>query len=353
MNPSITIGAVARRVNGILEGDPSVVITGLNSLQEAGPGDITFLANPKYAAQIAQTRASAVLVGKDWKGTAPCAVVRTDNPDLSFSMIAEWVVPPVPRPAPGIHPTAVVAADVRLGVAVSVGPYCVLEPGVVVGDRTVIQAGCTVGRDSTIGPDGWVYPRVTIRERVRIGARIMAHSGTVIGSDGFGYARQGDAWIKIPQVGIVEIGDDVELGANVTIDRARFGRTVVGNGVKIDNLVQVGHNVRIGDHCAMAAQVGLSGTTIVGKGVRIGGQAGFAGHLTVGDNAIIGAKAGIPKDVPANTFMSGYPAVPHEKWLEAHAHIMRLPRLKERVAELEQRLAMLESRLSSGDAKKG
>jgi UDP-3-O-[3-hydroxymyristoyl] glucosamine N-acyltransferase len=221
-----------------------------------------------------------------------------------------------------------------------------------VGDRTVIGAGCYVGHGARIGADCRFYANVSIREGTITGDRVTVHNGAVIGSDGFGYVQEAGEWKKIPQIGIVEIGNDVEIGANVAIDRARFGKTVVGNGVKIDNLVQVAHNVIIGDNTAMAAQVGISGSSTIGKNVMLGGQAGLAGHIKVGDNSVVGAQAGVTKDVPPAVFVSGYPAMPHIKSQKAHAHVMRLPALRKRVKELEQRIVELEDIAKKSDKEK-
>ena len=338
----MTVTEIARLINGIVEGNGSLNVTGLAGLEEAVSGDLAFLSNPRYAAAVARTQASAVIVSEDWSGSCPCAVIRVKNPDRAFASLAAVMSPPAPKMEPGIHRTAIVAPGVELGKDVGVGPYCVLDAGVKVGDRTQLSAACYVGHGTLIGNDCRLYPHVTLRERTKIGDRVIIHNGAVVGSDGFGYARVGERWEKIPQVGIVEIGDDVEIGANVTVDRARFGKTVIANGVKIDNLVQVAHNVRIGENTAIAAQTGISGSTTVGRNVQLGGQAGLAGHLKVGDGSIVGAQAGVTKDVPPATFVSGYPAMPHDKAKETHAHLMRLPHLKKRVEELEHRLAELE-----------
>ena len=311
------------------------------------PGDITFVANPRYASDAAQTKASAVIVAKNW--TRPCpasALIRADDPDKAFAQIAVLFAPPPVIPALEIHPTAVIAKDVQLGRDVSVGPHCVLEPGVKVGDRTILYAGCYLGHGVTIGSDTKLYPHVTVREYCQIGNRNIIHNGTVIGSDGFGYnVDEKGVRTKIPQIGIVVIGDDVEIGANVTVDRARFGKTRIGNGVKIDNLVQIAHNVVIGDHAVIVAQVGIAGSAEIGAHAVIAGQAGVAGHIVVGEWAVVGGQAAVTKDVPSKTFVSGYPAMPHEKATRIHAHVMRLPELKERVAELEKRLQALEQKL--------
>lgn len=338
----MNVAEIAEKLGGVLEGDGAAEITGLAGIQEARAGDITFLANPRYASAVARTKATAIIVDKDWTGSCQCAVIRVKSADRAFAVAASMLGPRPVEHEPGVHPTAVIADDVELSKDVSVGPYCVLEAGVKVGDRSVLCAGCYLGHATVLGKDCKLYPHVSTRERTRIGDRVIIHNGAVIGSDGFGYVREGDAWKKIPQVGVVEIGDDVEIGANVTIDRARFGKTVIGNGVKIDNLVQVAHNVRIGDNTAMAAQTGISGSVTVGRNVQFGGQAGVMGHLTIGDNSVVGGQAGVLKDVAPGTFVSGYPAMPHDKARKMHAHVMRLPELKKKIAEIEKRISQLE-----------
>ena len=335
------MGEIAERLGGVLEGDPAVAVDGLASLTDAGAGDISFLSNARYAAQVEQTAASAIVVGDDWTGTFAGALIRVKIPDAAVATLAESFGPdPVPD-MPGVHETAVIGEGVELGPDVSIGPWCVLEASVNIGGNTAIGAGCFLGRETRIGRDCRLYPNVTIRERTSTGDRCIIHSGAVIGSDGFGYVPENGAWKKIPQIGCVALGDDVEIGANAVIDRARFGTTRIGNGVKIDNLVQVAHNVEIGDHSAMAAQVGISGSTRVGTGVQLGGQAGLAGHLDVGDGAVVGAQAGVTKDVQPGTFVSGYPAMPHARAAKLHACLARLPKLRQRVDALEKELQRL------------
>jgi UDP-3-O-[3-hydroxymyristoyl] glucosamine N-acyltransferase len=342
------LAEIAGRLGARLVGDGNLEITGLASLAEAAAGDISFLANPRYTPAVAETRASAVLLADAWTGECPCAVLYVANPDRAFAEVALMLSPPPVSFAPGVHPTAVIAADVRLGANVTVGPHVVIQPGAVIGDRTVLVAGCYVGHQAVIGSDCRLYAHVSVRERCVLGARVIIHDGAVIGSDGFGYTPdKHGVWQKVMQLGIVEIGDDVEIGANVTIDRARFGKTRIGNGVKIDNLVQVAHNVQIGEHSVMASQVGISGSTRIGRHVQLGGQAGLAGHLHVGDGAVVGAQAGVTKDVPGNCFVSGYPAMDHRKATRLHAHLMRLPELKERVRELEAQVAALRSEVGA------
>ena len=341
----MTLAEIAEKVGGVLEGEGDVEITGVAALSDAGSGDISFLSSPRYASQVAGTGASAVVVAEDWSGECSCPVIRVGNPDKAFADVAAEFAPEAVAYEPGVHGTAVVAADAVLGEGVSIGPHCVVEPGAEIGDRTVICAGCYIGHGSALGAGCKLYPRVTVRERVTIGDRAILHPGVVIGSDGFGYVLEGPVWKKIPQVGTVEIGNDVEIGANSTVDRGRFGKTVIEDGVKLDNLVQVAHNVRIGKNSAAAAQVGISGSTTIGHNVMLGGQAGIAGHLTVGDRAAVGAKAGVTKSVPAEMFVSDYPARPHKQAKKIHAHVARLPELKEKVKQLEKRISDLFSSL--------
>lgn len=338
---------LAEKIGGALIGDGDAEITGLAALSDAGAGDISFLSNPRYASQVAATGAAAVLVGMDWEGECGCALVRVENADQAFSQAGVLLGPePVTYPHV-IHETAVVAADVVLGEDVGIGPYCVVESGTKIGDRTVLVAGCYVGHGVTVGEDCLLHAHVSVREYVTVGDRVIIYDGAVLGNDGFGYYKSGEKWVKIPQVGTVEIGDDAEIGANTTVDRARFGKTIVGKGVKIDNLVMVAHNVRIDDHTAIASQVGISGSATIGKNVQLGGQAGLAGHLEVGDNAIVGAQAGVSKSVAPGTFVSGYPAMPHSKAARLRAHMQRIPHMKKRLAELEQRVAELSALLDT------
>lgn len=341
---ALTIEEIARRLGGLIEGEGTTEIGGVAALAEAGPGDVTFLHNPRYSTAMKSTRASAVLVNESWKGETSATLIRVKSADAAFAQVATWLARPAITYAPGIHPTAVIADGAILGRSVHVGPHCVIESGVKVGDRSVLVAGCYLGRDCVVGEECLFYPHVTIREYTQVGNRVILHNGAVIGSDGFGYVREAGHWKKVPQVGIVVLGDDVEIGANTTVDRARFGETRIGNGVKIDNLVQVAHNVTIGEDAAIAAQVGISGSSHIGARVQMGGQVGVAGHLHVGNDSVVGGQAGVLKDVPSAIFVSGYPAMPHDEARKAHAHMMRIPELKKKVAGIEQRLEALEGK---------
>ncbi len=333
---------LAERIDGTLDRTDDREITGIAGLDEAHPGDITFMTNPKFASALEKSEASAVVVGRKWEGRSPCPVVRVGNPDKAMALCAALLGPAIPKTEPGIHQTAIVADGARIGEGVSIGPYCVVESGAVLGNRTTLAAGCYIGYDTTIGVACVFDPHVIIRHRVEIGDRVVIHDGAVIGSDGFGNYHDGGRWHKIPQIGIVEIGDDVEIGSNTTIDRARFGMTKIAKGAKIDNLVQIGHNVRVGENAAMAAQVGISGSTVVEANVMLAGQVGVAGHLVIGAGAIAGGKAGIAKNIAPGDFVLGYPAVPQRKFVANLRNVSRLPKLKERIDELERRLAELE-----------
>lgn len=336
------LSEIAERIGGAVEGNGDLEITAVAGLREAGEGDVSFLANPKYAAQVASTSASAVIVPDDWDRTGSCALIRVKNSDQAFAQVAEFFYEPVPAPAVGIHPTAVVAENATLGDGVSIGPNVVIEEGVVIGSGTVIQAQCFVGYKTVVGDNCHFYPLVSIREFSEIGNNVIIHNGTVVGSDGFGYAVQEDgSRTKIPQIGKVVIGDDVELGANVAIDRARFGKTKIGAGTKIDNLVQIAHNVVVGEHSVMCGQAGVSGSSIIGSKVILAGQAGLAGHLEVGDGAIVGAQAGVMRDVPAKDFVIGSPAMNHLQAKKVIANTVTLPKLKEKLKKLEAEISRL------------
>ena len=331
----------------------SEYITGVSSLHDALPGDVSVLANPKYAKQLASTKATAVFVREDCALPPPeagGALVRVESPDLAFAKAVPLFTKPAIVRSPGVHPSAVVDPTARLGRDVYVGPLAVIGPGAVVGDRCVIEAHAVVADEAVLGEECHLYPMVSIRERCRLGNRVTIHNGTVIGADGFGYnTKVGPDGIrveKIPQLGNVEIGDDVEIGANAAIDRARFGSTVIGPHTKIDNLVQIAHNVRTGPYCGIVAQVGIAGSTHLGTGVMIWGQAGLAGHLEIGDRVEILAHAGVAGDLKEPGSYLGSPAVPKREAIRQF-HVPRaVENLKADVAALKAQLKSLEDKLA-------
>jgi UDP-3-O-[3-hydroxymyristoyl] glucosamine N-acyltransferase len=319
-------------------GSTTESIRGIASLGLAEAGDITFLGNAKYKPAVAGTRASVVLLPDDYAGApGPNQVhMYVDNPSVALARLCSRLEQALwPRPAPGVHPSASVAPGARVAASATVGPLCVVESGASVGERAHLQAGVFVGRGSTVGDDCWLMPGCVVAAECTLGRRVRLQPGVIIGSDGFGYETVGGRHEKVPQVGTVVVGDDVEIGANSTVDRARFGRTEIGEGTKIDNLVQVGHNVVIGRHCLLCAQVGIAGSVTVGDYVVMGGQVGLAGHLTVGSGAMIGAKAGVKDDIPPKTSVWGSPSLP--MLLEQKIVILRnrLPDLFKRVDALE------------------
>ena len=335
-----TLREIAKLVGGEVVGDEDIVVTGVCGIRETKEGDLTFVANEKYVPLMHQTRASAIITSRHIKA-APKPIIRTDNPDLAFAKMISLLAPNEIMHPEGIHPTAILGEGVQLGENVAIQPYVVIGDHAKIGDRTILYAGVFVGDHAKIGSDTLIYPHVAIRERAEIGNRVIVHSGTVIGSDGFGFSTVKGVHVKIPQIGIVRIEDDVEIGANVTIDRARFGVTHIKKGTKIDNLVQIAHNVVIGEHSIIVAQTGISGSTVVGNGVVIAGQTGIVGHITIGDNTVIGARSGVIKSIPPNSVMLGAPAKPISKFKETNACLQRLPKLYETVRLLEERVNAL------------
>ena len=336
---TFTLQELASLSGGELTGDPSLQITGAASLVEAAPGEISFFANRKYVGLLRKTRASAVFIPADFAEAITPAQIRVANPTKAFEQI---VVKFAPKPitfVPGVHPTAVVDASAQLGQRVSIQPHAVIEPGARIGDDTVIGAGSYIGHETVIGHACLIYPRVTIRERSRVGSRVIIHSGAVIGADGFGFEMVDGRQQKIQQLGIVQIDDDVEIGANTTVDRARFGRTWIQEGVKIDNLVQIAHNVVVGRNSVIVAQTGISGSTRVGERVMMGGQVGIAGHLEIAEGTMIAGQSGVSKSLPGGVWF-GYPAVPFAQAKEQIAWIHRLGKLFARVKEIEKKLGL-------------
>ena len=325
-------------------GDGETLITGLCGIREAKRGDLTFVANPKYLQLLESTQASAVITSEDALATS-LPMIRTENPSLAFAKLATFLSPAIEQHPQGVSPKAILGRRVRLGKGVAIGPFVVVEEDASIGDRAVLYAGCYIGKQTAIGNDCLIYPHVTIRERVEIGHRVIIHSGTVIGSDGFGFETVKGIHHKIPQIGTVVIEDDVEIGSHVAIDRARFGKTVVGKGTKIDNLVQIAHNVVLGSNCILVAQSGISGSTTLGNHVVLAGQAGIVGHITIGDNVIVGAQAGVSKSIPASTNVWGTPAKPLSRVKRVNAAVQRLPELVKTVNQMRQRIEALEKNL--------
>ena len=322
---------------GTVAGDPGLTISGAASLAEATPGEITFYGNPRYLAAFRKTRAAAALVPPGFTEQIVAAQIRVEQPGKAFEQVVLKFAPgPISFP-PGIHPSAIVAGQASLGKEVVIGAQAVIEPGAQIGDGTRIGAQSYIGHETTIGDGCVIYPNVTIRERTRIGHRVIVHSGVVIGSDGFGFEMATGGHKKVPQIGIVQIDDDVEIGANTTIDRARFGRTWIQEGVKIDNLVQIAHNVVIGKHSIVVAQVGIAGSVRIGAGVVIGGQAGIIGHIEIDDGTMIGAQTGVSKSLHGGTWWAT-PAVPLKESMEHLAWVRRLGKLFERVKALEKKV---------------
>ncbi len=321
-------------------GTTTETVRRLASLTEAAPGDLAFLGNAKYKSQVAATRASVVLLPDDFAGEPQPGQIflLVENPSVALARICARIEQSLwPKPAPGVHASAVVGAGAKIAATATIGPLCVVEAGAVVGERVHLQAQVFVGRDARIGDDCWLMPGVVLSAECELGRRVRLQPGVIIGSDGFGYEFVQGRHEKVPQVGNVVIGDDVEIGANTTLDRARFSRTFVGEGTKIDNLVQIAHNVVIGRHCLICSQAGISGSTKLEDYVVLGGQAGLGGHITIGKGAKAGGQAGITADVEAGAFVNGTPAIPFQ--LERRLAVLhqRLPDLFKRVDALEGR----------------
>ena len=336
-----TLAELAAELGGTVVGDGAVVIRGVAGIREALPGDVTFLANARYESHLAETRASAVICDRQPRESA-IPLLQVDNPYLAFQQAVRVFRPDQYRPAPGVHPSAVIAPDATLGEGVSIGPHCVIEAGARIGARVVVMAGGYVGAKAVVGDDSYFYPRVVVREECVVGARCMLHAGVVIGADGFGFAFDAGRYHKVPQVGNVVIGDDVEIGANTCVDRATTDSTRIGDGSKIDNLVQIGHNVNVGRHCIVVAQVGVAGSTELSDYVTLGGQVGVAGHLKLGKGAVVAAQSGVSRNVKEKEVVSGYPAIAHGAWKRVSVLLGRLPQLFQKTRELEQRVEALE-----------
>jgi len=336
---------LAERLDCRLEGDGEVDIRRVAGIEHAEAGDLTFVANPKYHQHLSTTQASAIILSDQAPAEGMRAsVLRSANPYLAFAKAVGLLTHSTP-PVRGRDPLSAVSATATLGAEVSIGAFAVIGDGAVIGARTIVFPNAVIGPGAIVGDDCVVHAHVSIRERVRVGHRVIVQDGAVIGSDGFGFVRQPDgSHFKIPQHGDVVVEDDVEIGANTTIDRPAVGETRIGAGTKIDNLVQIAHGVIVGRRVLFAAQVGIAGSTTIEDDVVLAGQVGVAGHLRIGRGVVATAQTGVPNSVDAGTMISGYPAIPNRDWLKASAVFRQLPALKKRVAELEDRLAELEAK---------
>lgn len=341
MSEQKTVKQLAEFLGGTVRGDETRLINGLAPLDAAGPDKITFLANPSYAAKVAETGAGAVLMAAGGEAYGR-NVIEVANPYLAFAKLLTLFY--VRREAPrGVMKDARIGSRVTLGNDITVHPGASVGDDVTIGDRCVIHPGAVIYPGVTVGSDTLIHANAVIRERCRIGDRCVIQPGAVIGSDGFGYAPDGQGYYPIPQIGIVVLEDDVEIGANSCIDRAALEVTLIRRGTKLDNLVQVAHNCQIGEDCMIVSQVGISGSSKIGNHVTLAGQVGIAGHLTIGDNVMIGAQSGVPGSLAANAGYSGTPAMPHKEWLKAMAVVPRLPELRRTLSALEKRIAELEA----------
>jgi len=323
--------------DGEIRGDSQKIIRGIAPFDEAGIDDITFADSPKILKRISETAAGAVIVPKNFLQKVSTNLIKSDNPRLAFAKIMT-VCFPAASPSKSISQQASVGKNVSFGNDVSVGPLAVIADNVSIGSRAIIHPHVVIGNGATIGDDVEIYPNVTVLDRCIIGNRVIIHAGTVIGSDGFGFVPDGEKHYKIPQLGIVRIDDDVEIGACNTIDRATFGKTWLKSGVKTDNHVQIAHNVVIGENTLIVAQVGIAGSATIGRNVILAGQAGIAGHITIGDYTTVGPQAGVARSLPSGQVVSGTPEMPHRLWLRVSQMIPRLPELKRKINDIEKRL---------------
>ena len=339
----LTLKHIAESIGSSIIGDDKILIKGINSLVAAREGEISFLSDPRLKDQVKETRASALIVKEPnslYKG--PQLIV--PNPYLAYAKVATIFASPVSR-FPGISEKAVIEESAQIGTNVSIYPFAYVGKDSIIGNNVILFPGVFIGENVTIGDGSVIYPHVTIMSRCIIGNEVIIHGGTVIGSDGFGYARDGDVSVKIPQTGIVQIEDNVEIGALNTIDRAAFGKTLIRKGVKTDNLVQIAHNVTIDENTIVVAQAGIAGSTKIGKGVIIGPKAGISDHLEIGNRVMMAAGSGVFKSIPEGEVVSGFPTMPHRLWLKTRGLIRRLPEYSERLMALESKVKELEEKL--------
>jgi UDP-3-O-[3-hydroxymyristoyl] glucosamine N-acyltransferase len=341
---------LAQWVEGTVVGDGEIEISGVASIEEARQGQITFISNPKYLPHLSKTQASAVIVSKEVTQADKPLLCVTDPQSAFAKVLALFSLKPY-QPK-GIDPKAWISPTARLGKDVTVYPFVYVGDRCSIGDRVTFYPGVFVGEDSAIGEDSILYPNVSVYPGTIVGKRVILHGGAVVGGDGFGYVKEGKRNVKIPQVGTVEIEDDVEIGANTTIDRATLGKTIIRRGVKIDNLVMVAHNVVIGEDSILVAQVGVAGSTKIGSNVTLAGQVGVAGHIEIGDNAMVGAQAGVIYDLPGNQGYHGSPALPQREYIRAITTLPKLPEMRKTLLDLEKRLRKMEEALSFGGKEK-
>ena len=334
------LSEIAEILGGTVVGDGNVVIRDIEGIDEAEEGDLTFIANPKYRKKLETTSASAVLVSAEIEDSSKNLVVVKD----SYASMAKilGIYYPEQRDAVKISEDAFIAGGVKMAEGVTIYPGVYIGRGAKIESGAILYPNVFIGNDVMIGEDSILYPNVTVYRKCIIGKRVILHAGVVVGSDGFGFANPGVDNLKVPQVGFVQIDDDVEIGANTAIDRGTLGKTWIKKGVKIDNLVQIAHNVVIGENSIIVAQVGISGSTKLGKSVMLGGQAGLVGHLDIGDNVMVGAQAGVPEDIPPNQVVSGSPHMPHRSWLRTQAHLPKLPEMRKTMISLLKRVEKLE-----------
>jgi UDP-3-O-[3-hydroxymyristoyl] glucosamine N-acyltransferase len=338
----VRLGDIAARFGGEVVGDPQVPISQVATLRGAAPGEIAFLVHAKYRSDLGATRAAAVIVGAEDRDATALPRIVCKDPYAYFARVSALFNPPAPI-APGVHPSAVVAPDASVAPTAQVGAGCVIGSRARVGEGASLGAGCIVGENAGIGPDARLHPRVTVYPGCEIGARSIVHSGVVIGADGFGFAPEGGTWLKIPQIGRVLIGVDVEIGANTTIDRGAIEDTVIEDGAKLDNQIQIGHNCRIGAHTAIAGCVGIAGSTTIGRHCMIGGAAMIGGHLTIADRVIVAGSTVVTKSIDKpGTYLSVIPAEEAREWRRIVAHLRGLARVTERLRELDRRVRHLE-----------
>jgi UDP-3-O-[3-hydroxymyristoyl] glucosamine N-acyltransferase len=348
VDKSFTLDELAVHVGGKLRGDAGLRIHGVAALEDAGSDQISFVSHQRYAAEAAKSGAGALLVNASYQELDRPAII-CDNPYLAFARVAQLFMEPPWLPL-GVHPRAFVAESAQLADGVCVGPLAHIGMGVRVGQGTRIYGGSYLGRNVRVGEQCLIYPHVAILDRCRVGSRVIIHSGTVVGSDGYGFAQdENGRHIKIPQLGIVEIDDDVEIGANCTIDRATLGRTWIRQGTKIDNLVHVAHNVEVGEHNLLVAQVGIAGSTRLGSHVVLAGQVGVGGHITIGDRVRVGAKSALSHSVSHGQDVLGLPAVSKKEWMRTYAAILRLPQMRDELKELKNRVSQLQQALQGTD----